>query len=315
MSATVFQGSAAYSRTGLRSGRPVVTIGNFDGVHLGHQTLLRRVIARAAELGGPSCVFTFHPPPRDVLRPDNPVPRIQSLEDKLDALQAVGIEQIVVEPFDLALAGQEPRWFADEILVRRLNVGALVLGYDFRFGKRRAGNAAMLRKWLDVPVEEVEACQVDGEIVSSSRIRELVREGAVEEARRLLTRPHRARGVVQAGDQRGRELGFPTANVRPETPLLPAPGVYAVRAHLEGGAVVPAVANLGRRPTFGGDGGTVLEVHLLDFTGDLYDQKLGVDFIARVRDEVRFAGVQELVSQIKADVATARQILGAETSG
>ena len=302
---TPFAGADAYPDT---LPRPVVTIGNFDGVHRGHRVLLERTIARARALDTNALVYTFHPAPRDVLRPDNDIPRIQALEDRVATLHAVGIDHVVVEPFTLALAGREPEWFAREILARRLRAQALVLGWDFRFGARRAGTTADLREWLSVPVEQVEAVRAAGDIASSSRIRQLVRSGDVATAATLLTRPHRVRGTVVHGDARGRGLGFPTANLALDTPLQPAPGVYAVLTDLGQGAPRPGVANFGRRPTFGG-GAEVLEVHLFDYDGDLYGQALAVDFVARIRGERTFDGIEALKAQIDSDIQAARDVL------
>ena len=289
--------------------RPVVTIGNFDGVHMGHQSLLNETIRVAAEHQAPAMVLTFDPAPRDVLRPDNDVPRIQSLQDRVASLHAVGIDHVVVQPFSKELAGREARWFADTILGTHLRACALVLGWDFRFGARRAGTVEDMRRWLDIDVHQVEAL-TDGEhVASSSRIRQLVRQGRVAEARILLTRPHRIRGTVVHGDARGRTLGFPTANVAIETPLRPAVGVYAVQIDLGDGRARPAVANFGKRPTFGGET-EVLEVHVLDFDGDLYDRPVSVDFTARIRGEQVFDDVAALRAQIDRDVAQARQLLG-----
>lgn len=286
---------------------PVLTIGNFDGVHLGHQHLLRRLVEVARGAGAPSAVLTFDPAPRDVLRPDNDVPRIQALEDRIEALGAVGVDRVIVHPFTRDLASLEPRQFSDRFLAGHLRVSGLVLGWDFRFGARRAGTPADLRAFLPVPVEQVEALHVGDAVASSSRIRDLVREGHVAEAARLLTRPHRLRGPVVPGDQRGRNLGFPTANVAVETPLRPAHGVYAVRVQVDG-VTRDGVANYGRRPTFGG-GAPLLEVHLLDFEGDLYGRPLAVDLVERIRGERKFDGLDALVRQITADRDAARALL------
>lgn len=287
--------------------RPVLTIGNFDGVHLGHQHLLEQTIAQARALRAPSAVLTFDPAPRDVLRPDNDVPRIQAIEDRIACLHQVGIDQVVVHPFTLELARTSPRDFADRILISGLRVAGLVLGWDFRFGARRAGTVDDLRAWLDVPVIQVDALHARGGVASSSRIRELVRAGQVAEAARLLSRPHRLRGVVQHGDQRGRTLGFPTANVAVETHLQPATGVYAVRIEIDG-SPRNGVANFGTRPTFGG-GASVLEVHVIDWAGDLYGQRVAVDLIERIRSERAFSGLDELTAQIAKDLDAAQAIL------
>ncbi len=306
MSVNTIQGAANYPADGPG---PVVTIGNFDGVHRGHQWLLGLVIERARARNVPAVVYTFDPAPRDVLRPDNSVPRIQSLEDRVASLGAAGVDTVVVERFTLDVAAIAPRDFATQILGEQLRASELVLGWDFRFGAKRAGTVADLPNWLDIPVDQVSAHQIADKVVSSSHIRQLVRDGEVAQAAALLTRPHRLRGVVQGGDQRGRTLGFPTANIAVDTPLKPAPGVYAVRTHIDG-TVIPSVANFGRRPTFGG-GAQVLEVHLLDWQGDCYGQRLAVDFIERIRPERAFGGVDELKAQISADIQSARRLLGA----
>ena len=307
MAQGVFLGSSTFPSP---SPRPVVTIGNFDGVHRGHQALLERTMALALAKNRPSCVYTFNPAPRDVLRPNNDIPRIQSLDRKIEMLFRLGVEMVVVEPFDLQFGQQEAQWFAREVLDNRLGVSALVLGWDFRFGRRRGGSAASLREWLDVDVEEFSPIFLGGEVVSSSRIRMLVRQGSVGDAARLLTRPHEVCGPVLAGDGRGRTLGFPTANVQPQVPLLPARGVYAVRVDIGDGILRPGVANLGVRPTFG-PGRTPLEVHLLNESMDLYDRQLRVLFIDRIRPEQRFESKDHLAHQIARDVRQAAELLGA----
>jgi riboflavin kinase/FMN adenylyltransferase len=286
----------------------VLTIGNFDGVHLGHQSLLKRVIRTARELGHPSAVLTFDPAPRDILRPDNDIPRIQSLGDKIQTLGTLGIDQVIVEPFTRELGAMSPQWFASEMLVTRLRTTALVLGWDFRFGRKRAGTVSDLAVWTDVPVEQVSALKNGDDVVSSSRIRTSVRAGEVETAARLLGRPHRNRGRVVKGHQRGRQIGFPTANIMIETPLQPRPAVYVVRCDIGDGQLRPAIANLGRRPTFGNSEVT-LEVHLLDFEGDLYGAQVAVDYVGKVRDEEAFPSVDALMAQIARDCERAREIL------
>jgi len=304
----VYPGSAAYLRS---SARPVLTIGNFDGVHRGHRALLDRVVALAREGGVPACVLTFDPPPRDVLRPGNAVPRIQALPDRIARLGSVGIDEVVVEPFTLALAALAPRAFADR-LREHLHPSAMVVGYDFRFGKARAGSADDLRAWLDVPVEVVGALADEGAVVSSSRIREAVRAGRVDEATALLGRPHEVVGEVVRGDARGRLLGFPTANIASRTPLLPADGIYAVRVDIGDGVLRPGAASLGVRPTFGAGLEHRVEVYLLDFDGDLYGRELRVAFVRRLRGEVAYEGADALVAQIRRDVEDTRKALAEE---
>ncbi len=285
----------------------VLTIGNFDGVHRGHRALIERTLQVAATYGAPAAALTFHPAPREVLDPDRAVPRIQTLRQRLDLLERAGLDQVVVQAFTAELASMGPEAFARQILAERIGVRAFVLGHDFRFGRRRAGDARMLHEVLDVPVHEV-AALMEGDLpISSSRIRQALQEGDVAAATVLLGRPHVVEGTVGPGDQRGRALGFPTANVGAVEGLVPRSGVYAVRA-TAAGETYPAVANLGVRPTFGG-ASPAFEVHLLDFTGDLYDQPLQVSFVARLRDERRFDSVEALVAAIREDAAEARRML------
>ena len=299
----VHRGSASWNP----SLQPVLTIGNFDGVHRGHRALVARTREIAATRGAPACVYTFDPAPVQVLRPDKAPPRVQSLDDKLALLAGLGIDHAIVEPFDRTFARQEPADFARGVIAGRLGAQALVLGWDFRFGRGRGGTVEGMREWLDIPVLQVEAIVEDGAPISSTRIRALIAEGAVAGAARLLGRSHLLRGTVVHGQARGRTLGFPTANISPTTALLPPYGVYAVRVERDGERL-PGVANLGRRPTFGPrDEG--LEVHLIDWSGDLYGEDLAVELVARIRGEHSFDGPEALVRQIRADVATARELL------
>lgn len=297
---TEVRGASAYRGDG-----GVVTIGNFDGVHVGHRALLER----ARSLGsGPVIAYTFHPAPRDVLRPDNGVLRIQCLDDRIATLLAAGADTVVVEPFDLAFASLTPEAFAHEVLRDRLRATAIVVGWDFRFGRGRKGTAAGLRELLALPVEAVDPVMLDGEPASSSRIRRLLAAGEVERAARLLLRPHDVVGTVVRGDARGRALGFRTANLDVVTPLVPADGVYAVRVDGPNLSDHPGVANLGSRPTFP-DAPRSVEVHLLDTAPDLYEAELRVRFVGRIRSERVFSGRDALVAQIREDVVTARQLL------
>jgi riboflavin kinase/FMN adenylyltransferase len=285
----------------------VVTLGNFDGVHLGHQALIAEARALAAQVGGPSAALTFDPAPRDVLRPDNPIPRIQGLAERVSCLRAAGLDAVVVEPFTLALAALEPEDFVRRVLVEGLGVQGVVVGFNFRFGRARAGDATTLAASLGAPVVCVEPVSLLGGAVSSSRVREAIRTGDVALAAALLGRAHRVAGPVVHGDARGRALGYRTANVSPEEGLLPAHGVYAVWLEVAG-VRRPGVANLGVRPTFGG-GEPRLEVHLLDGEAALYAARVRVDWVARIREERAFEGPEALVAQIQADVAAARVAL------
>jgi len=225
----------------------------------------------------------------------------------------LGVDQVVVERFTRAFSRHPPRWFVEEILGRRIAPRALVLGYDFRFGSGRSGDVNTLREAIpDLPIEQVAALELDDDIVSSSRIRALVTQGEVAQASRLLGCPHVIRGTVVSGDARGRTIGFPTANLESDADLLPAQGVYACRARMDGGAWFSAVANLGTRPTFDGRG-FLVEVHVLDFSGDLYGAEMEVEFHHRIRGEQAFDGPESLREQIVRDIAQARAALSETT--
>lgn len=298
-----WEGSAGVPRAW---GPSVVTLGNFDGVHVGHQAL----IAAARRLAGPDgqvAVLTFDPSPRDVLQPDHGVPAVQAGVDRVRRLLDRGVDRVVVEPFTRALSRWTADEFASEILGRRLRASGVVVGWDFRFGAQRAGDAALLRRVLGVPVEEVGAVEVDGAAVSSTRVRDVVRAGDLALATRLLGCAHELVGPVVHGDARGRTIGVPTANVAVRTPLRPPDGVYAVRA-TSGGRSWDGVANLGGRPTVG-DGAAPLEVHLLDADVDLYGQELVVGLVARLRGQRRFDGLDALRAQIAGDIVAAREVL------
>ncbi len=303
---TVHLGTATFPDA-LRGG--AVAIGNFDGVHAGHRALLDVLRAEAALVGGPSVVYTFDPAPTAVLVPERHPPRICSVEARVHALGEQGVDVVVIDRFTPAMAAHPAGWFADEVLGRRLGARSVVLGWDARFGHGREGDADALRAWLpEVRVNAVPAHVVEDAPVSSSRVRRLVAAGSVEEAAALLGRPHVLHGTVVHGDARGRTIGFPTANLVLDTELLPAHGVYAVRARVDGGERLAGVMNLGVRPTVNG---TRLspEVHLLDFAGDIYGRSLHVELVARVREERRFPSLDALVAQIGADVVTARALL------
>ncbi|MFT5587489.1 MAG: riboflavin kinase/FMN adenylyltransferase [Cognaticolwellia sp.] len=309
MSMKIYQGSESFPA----SARPVLTIGNFDGVHLGHQQLLGALVKRASELDRPAAVYTFEPAPRRVLQPESCPPRILSITRKLELLERLGVQQVILEAFTLDLGSQTAAWFADEVIGRRLHPAEMVVGYDFRYGHKRSGDVNTLRTHFpELPVHAVTALTGDREhIVSSSVIRVAVAEGRVAEAASFLGRPYRLSGTVISGDKRGRTLGFATANLEPDQELLPALGVYAVRAGVTGQPKRPAVANLGVRPTFDRKG-VVLEVHILDSSPDLYGAQLQVDFVAHLRDEKRFESREALQAQIALDIHTARGALGAQ---
>jgi riboflavin kinase/FMN adenylyltransferase len=302
----VFAGSAAYPRSSVRS---VLSIGNFDGLHMGHRHLIHALVTRAKSLNAPACVYTFDPPPRVVLAPQQHQPRIQSWPDKVRIMGELGVDHVIVERFTRSFAQHPPDWFVSEILVNRINPVSIVVGYDFRYGRARGGDVHALRTALpDMNIDQVAALEMGDTVVSSSRIRQLVAQGMVAEASVLLGCDHLIRGTVVSGDQRGRTIGFPTANLETDSELLPARGVYAVRARTDGGLWHNAVANLGVRPTFDGRG-FLVEVHLLDFSGDLYGSEMEVSFVQRLRGEQQFKNSEELAKQIHHDVKAARESL------
>lgn len=290
----------------------VVTIGVFDGVHLGHQALVRRVLDRAASLGARSACVTFSPHPEDVLRPESGITHLATLRDRTLLLEGMGISEVVVFEFTHALSQLSPEEFIDLLLVR-FRIRELWIGSDFALGKDRSGGperlAAIGREHL-FTVHQFPPVEIEGEVISSSRIRKALAEGRVEDAARLLGRPYRLTGAVVEGDRRGRTIGFPTANIAlGERLAVPADGIYAARVAVPGeGSVRPAAVSIGVRPTFGG-GRRQIEAYLVDFDGDLYGKELAVDFVARLRPELKFETVGALVTQMAEDVRATRAIL------
>ena len=287
-----------------------VAIGNFDGLHLGHQRVLQPI---RASRRGVRTVLTFYPHPQEVLTGRKHL-LLTPPAEKLALLAQMGFEQVVLLPFTPALARQTPADFIQTILEQGLHVRHLSVGWDFCFGHRRAGNAQTLQAWGSkgcIPVEVIPEVQLNGERVSSSRIRAALATGEVAAAAELLGRPYQLMGEVVPGDRRGRELGFPTANLRlPPEKFLPRNGVYSVWVKVPAAAGdLPGVMNIGYRPTFGGWRHTV-EVHLLDWTGDLYGQEVRVALRGFIRPEQRFPSVADLIHQIQQDCQVARQQLG-----
>jgi riboflavin kinase/FMN adenylyltransferase len=291
----------------------VITIGNFDGVHLGHQTLFRKVKERARAVGGQSVVITFDPHPIKLMRPDKQLPMLTTTAQKIKLLADLEVDVIIVHPFSPEFGAMPAREFVQYYLVQRLGAQEVVIGHDYRFGRNREGNIALLQTLgaeFGFPVHVVDAIQIDNTVVSSTLIRDLIRDGQVSAAQDFLGRSYEVTGAVIRGHGRGaRLLGFPTANLAVDNGLLvPAAGIYAVRAELRG-QIFPAVANIGTCPTFNNQE-LSLEVFLMDFDQDIYGAHLAVQFVQRLRDEQRFADVPALVTQIKRDVAAARQIIG-----
>jgi riboflavin kinase/FMN adenylyltransferase len=290
---------------------PVLTIGNFDGVHLGHQRIFQRVKEKAREIGGDSIVYTFEPHPVELLAPERKPLLITPSREKLRLIEEQGIDTAICANFSPKFASQTPEEFVKNILYDQIKIRQLFVGHDYTFGKDRRGNIAMLRdlgKKLGFTVEVVEAVRVAGAVVSSTRIRELIQKGEMPEAAKMLGRNYPLSGKVIHGHGRGsKQLGFPTANLKPEGALSPKPGIYATWTYHEGKKYA-GVANLGWNPTFH-DQKFSIEVHILNFDRDIYSQALRVEFVERLRDEITFRGPEELVAQIKKDISQAKSIL------
>ncbi|MGI8864291.1 MAG: bifunctional riboflavin kinase/FAD synthetase [Solirubrobacteraceae bacterium] len=285
--------------TELTDARPrsrKIAVGEFDGVHIGHREVIR----------GNDTVLTFEPHPLQVVRPEAAPKLLTSLEAKAELIEQLGVQELVLIPFDEGFAHQSPQEFIDEALVRALGATRVSVGENFRFGHRAAGDPAMLAAEPSFDTRVVPLVELDGEIVSSSHIRALVLAGEVEQAARFLGRPFQLRGEVTAGDRRGRELGFPTANIVPDEALVcPGHGVYVARV---GDAC--AAVSVGVRPTFGTGRAVLVEAYLLDRDVDLYGQTLEVDFVARLRGERRFDSVDALIEQMHQDVRRTRELCG-----
>jgi riboflavin kinase/FMN adenylyltransferase len=295
---------------GWRNGA-AVAIGNFDGVHVGHRSLIQRARTLAASQDAKTVALTFDPHPSVLLAP-KPPQMISSLARRIELLGEAGADVVVVEPFTRELASRAAHVFIDDIVLGSLGARAIVVGYDFTYGQGRSGTTDALiahggRAGIEVSI--VSAVELGGEVASSSKIRSHLREGDLPAAERLLGRPWDIDGVVVHGAKRGRAIGVPTANIKPDTELLVRGGIYAVRLQVEDGPTMPAVASLGTNPTFVENGGLVLEVHVLDFDGDLYGRRVRTTFVSRIRDEAKFDSVEALIVQIQQDIDAARRLL------
>lgn len=290
-----------------------VIIGNFDGVHKGHQAMIARAIAVGRELGVPACALTFEPHPRELFTPDQAPTRLTSLREKMELLERYGLARAHIERFTREFAALSPQNFVDRVLVQTLGARWILVGGDFRFGARRAGDVAMLRELGSQHGFEVEAMPnviQGGERVSSSSVRAALAAGDLGRAAELLGRHYSISGSVVHGDKLGRNLGFATANVSLQHNRPPLSGIFAVRLHGAGTQPLDGVASLGVRPTVKAAGAeAVLEVHVFDFAGELYGEHVRVEFLSKIRDEEKYPDLDILKAQIARDCETARQVL------
>ena len=290
--------------------KPVLTLGNFDGIHLGHQALLQRVVQDAKARDGRSVVLTFEPHPLTILAPQRAPRLILTHKDKMVLLQSYGVDAVIIQPFNSAFANVEAEAFVRGYLVERLKVHKMWVGKDLRFGKGRKGRVEDLIRWgaeggFEVGI--VGPVHVEGVRISSSRIRDLIKRGDVHEVQGFLGRYHFASGRVIPGYQRGRQLGFPTANIVTRTEMLPSDGIYATFLEADR-RLWPSVTNIGVNPTFGG-GPRTIESYIFDFSGNLYGLSVKLFFVKRIREEKKFPTPEDLVGQMKKDVLGAQEIL------
>ena len=290
-----------------------VIIGNFDGVHRGHQAMIARAIAAGRELGVPACALTFEPHPREVFAPEQAPTRLTSLREKIELLDRYGLARAHIERFTREFAALSPRTFVELVLVKTLAARWVLVGGDFRFGARRAGDVAMLRELGSQHGFEVEAMpnvMQDGERVSSSSVRAALAAGDLGRTAELLGRHYSISGSVVHGDKLGRDLGFATANVSMQHNRPPLSGIFAVRLHGAGAEALDGVASLGVRPTVKAAGAeAVLEVHVFDFAGEIYGEHVRVEFLRKIRDEEKYPDLDTLKAQIARDCEAARQVL------
>jgi riboflavin kinase/FMN adenylyltransferase len=298
------------SETETLSAGGVAAIGNFDGVHRGHQAMIATLRRRANELGVPAVAITFDPPPVEILRPQVAPPRLMTLSRKTHYLEASGADHVLVLQTSRELLNLSAAEFYNEVLLKSLNIRGLVEGPNFRFGKGREGDVAILQSFCkrdDIPLTVIEPTEIDGVMVSSSLVRQLVTSGDLRKAKQLLGRPHEVIGTVERGARRGAALGFPTANLEGIATLLPPDGVYAARTTLNGVAYAAAV-HIGPNRTFG-ESRRSFEAHVLDFRGDLYGRELCIELVERVRESNRFDSAADLARQMKADCEQVRALV------
>lgn len=290
----------------------VLTIGNFDGVHLGHQAVIRKLAEYGKAMGLPVVVILFEPQPLEYFLQSNAPTRLTRLREKIIQLAKLPVDEVLILRFNRTFADYDPEQFIEDILVKNLNVKHLVIGDDFHFGKARRGNFAMLKdkgEQFGFIVEDTESFAVTGTRVSSTLIRDALGAGDVAQVELMLGRPYSVHGRVSHGEQRGRELGFPTANIQMMRKNTPIEGVFAVTMSGIDNRAIPGVANVGTRPTVSGDTRVVLETHLFDFDQQIYGRYVEVHFKEKIRNEIRFKSLEELKTQIKQDVLVARKVL------
>lgn len=288
-----------------------LTLGIYDGVHLGHQKIIRRVIERAREIGGMSCVVTFDPHPREVLMPDAAPDLLTSTKKKIELIESLGTDAVCLTRFTPEFAKIEAREFVKDFLIDTLRTKVIVEGYDWRFGKGRQGNVELLRemgKKNGYEVEQLDGMIIDERVVSSTLIRELVLNGGLDRAAKYLGRRYSITGDIVEGSRLGREIGFPTANIEPHHEAIPPNGIYAVRVDVAG-IHKPGTLNIGYRPTVTEQRKRTVEVHIMDFYQDIYNEEIEVTFVERLRDEKKFPSLDALTDQIKKDVEKARKVL------
>lgn len=292
-------------------GKVVASLGNYDGVHVGHQAILKRVVTAARELSIPSVAVTFDPVPRKVLAPQAAPPLIQTLEQRLRKLESLDLDHTIVVAFDQQFAQKSPEDFVREYLVDTLGIRCFVVGEHFSFGHQKRGNIELLRamgRQYDFSVEAIPEVRAGDRRVSSTLVRECILAGDMEAANAYLGSPFSLEGTIVEGEKLGARLGIPTANLNPENEIQPANGVYVTQVRVES-QLYGSVTNVGIRPTVGGKKWTV-ESHLFQFSGDLYGKRIELQFLKRIREEIRFASVENLKSQIHKDIEVARHYLG-----
>jgi len=292
----------------------VITIGNFDGVHIGHQALFHEAIEKAETIGGTSVAMTFEPHPLRVMNPNNHPPLITIYEQKSELIERTGLDVLICVPFTLEFAALSAEQFVRDVLVKKIGMKAIVVGQDYSFGKNRQGDLDLLKSFgpeygFEVIVAAwINSARALAERISSTKIRQLIKDGRMEQAEKMLGRNYQIRGIVVTGrDRGGKVLGIPTANINLQDELCPKTGIYAVTVECEGNQH-RGVANIGYSPTFDDHEFTV-EVHILDFSDNIYGKKIRVNFVKRIRDEIKFSNISELIDQIKLDIAAAREIL------